>query len=284
MLVEREVAGLRRSRLRRGLVLRDSPVAASGSPGVPISPPRRGSTQREPQARRHGTTFLEGLYGVLTSAGPIPVRVADIEWREEIRGRRKGQALAVSRAFYSQPRFALFGALPGCGRRHLERRIIEVFGFDLAEVFAPRSHRLLRLDLGRSALAGLMARAPHNFAIPRPRVLARHHRSRDCARSSGPTFLAFVVIQVRYLFGGAGRVAATAGLTYAEYARRGFFELVTVNTPLAPLLLTAHWLPGPRPAPTSSVWLGACRHNGNPALRRRGLRAAANVLTSKSSV
>jgi hypothetical protein len=35
-------------------------------------------------------------------------------------------------------------------------------------------------------------------------------------------FLAFVAVQVRYLFGGAERVATTARLTYAEYARRGF--------------------------------------------------------------
>jgi Domain of unknown function (DUF4173) len=51
-----------------------------------------------------------------------------------------------------------------------------------------------------------------------------------------------VVIQIRYLFGGAGRVATTAGLTYAEYARRGFFELVTVTALALPLLLIAHWL------------------------------------------
>jgi hypothetical protein len=37
-------------------------------------------------------------------------------------------------------------------------------------------------------------------------------------------------------------VAATAGLTYAEYARRGFFELVNVTALALPLLLIAHWL------------------------------------------
>ena len=42
-------------------------------------------------------------------------------------------------------------------------------------------------------------------------------------------FVAFVAVQIRYLFGGADRVVSTAGLTYAEYARRGFFELVTVD-------------------------------------------------------
>ena len=40
-------------------------------------------------------------------------------------------------------------------------------------------------------------------------------------------FVAFVALQVAYLFGGRDTLA-TAGLTYADYARRGFFELVAV--------------------------------------------------------
>jgi len=55
-------------------------------------------------------------------------------------------------------------------------------------------------------------------------------------------FLSFVVVQVRYFFGGAALVQTSTGLTYAEYARRGFFELVTVATLVLPLLLAAHWL------------------------------------------
>lgn len=41
-------------------------------------------------------------------------------------------------------------------------------------------------------------------------------------------FGAFLAIQLTYLFGGAARVLSVPGLTYAEYARRGFAELVTV--------------------------------------------------------
>jgi hypothetical protein len=55
-------------------------------------------------------------------------------------------------------------------------------------------------------------------------------------------FLLFVVVQFRYFFGGAAHVVATTGLTYAEYARRGFFELVAVAVLVLPLLLAAHWL------------------------------------------
>ncbi|MBO4274287.1 DUF4153 domain-containing protein, partial [Microbispora triticiradicis] len=42
-------------------------------------------------------------------------------------------------------------------------------------------------------------------------------------------FAAFVAVQITVLFGGSRRVLSTAGLTYAEYARSGFFELVTVS-------------------------------------------------------
>lgn len=40
-------------------------------------------------------------------------------------------------------------------------------------------------------------------------------------------FLAFVILQFNYLFGGGENISAT-GFTYAEYARRGFFELLAV--------------------------------------------------------
>lgn len=39
-------------------------------------------------------------------------------------------------------------------------------------------------------------------------------------------FLAFVAVQLTVLFGGHDRVLETAGLTYAEYAREGFWELI----------------------------------------------------------
>jgi hypothetical protein len=55
-------------------------------------------------------------------------------------------------------------------------------------------------------------------------------------------FGAFVWIQLRYLFGGSAWVQRVAGLTYAEYARRGFFELVTATALVLPLLLVLHWL------------------------------------------
>jgi hypothetical protein len=55
-------------------------------------------------------------------------------------------------------------------------------------------------------------------------------------------FLLFVVVQLRYFFGGASLIEETTGLTYAEYARRGFFELVTASGLVLPVLVGADHL------------------------------------------
>jgi hypothetical protein len=55
-------------------------------------------------------------------------------------------------------------------------------------------------------------------------------------------FLIFVVVQFRYFFGGSALVQVTPGLTSAEYARRGFFELVAATVLVVPVLLAADWL------------------------------------------
>jgi hypothetical protein len=232
-----------------GVVLRDSPVVVFlDLLGVLISLSLAVWLGRSGSLRRAGILdyVLGGVYtGVLTSAGPFPVSVADIEWRETFRGRWKRQALAVSRGvLLAAPLLLLFGALLVAADAIFERLIIEVFGFDLAEVF---SHLFLITFFAWITAgllwAGLMARVPENFAIPRPRLLSLGIVEVGIVLGLlDLLFLTFVVIQVRYLFGGAGRVAATAGLTYAEYARRGFFELVTVTALALPLLLIAHWL------------------------------------------
>lgn len=54
-------------------------------------------------------------------------------------------------------------------------------------------------------------------------------------------FLFFVILQFRYLFGGQSNIHA-AGFTYAEYARRGFGELVVVALISLGLILVLHTL------------------------------------------
>ncbi|MCD6049453.1 MAG: hypothetical protein K0Q55_856 [Verrucomicrobia bacterium] len=54
-------------------------------------------------------------------------------------------------------------------------------------------------------------------------------------------FLVFIIIQMKYLFGGNSLVQSTANLSYAEYFRSGFFELLAVAALVLPLLLICDW-------------------------------------------
>ncbi|HET8681151.1 MAG TPA: DUF4173 domain-containing protein [Micromonosporaceae bacterium] len=67
-------------------------------------------------------------------------------------------------------------------------------------------------------------------------------------------FAAFVTVQLTALFGGSRYVLRTTGLTFAEYARRGFWQLliVTVLT-LAVLAAAGRW--APRTTVTDRVWV-----------------------------
>lgn len=55
-------------------------------------------------------------------------------------------------------------------------------------------------------------------------------------------FLSFVIFQVPYLFGGMDLVQNTPDFKLADYARRGFGELVAVAALVLPMLLVSHWL------------------------------------------
>ncbi len=52
----------------------------------------------------------------------------------------------------------------------------------------------------------------------------------------------FVAIQIPHFFGGHAAILDTPALTYAQYARRGFFELIAVAALGLPLVLMVDWL------------------------------------------
>ena len=232
-----------------GLVLRDSPVVVLLDVlAVIVALSLAVWRGRVGNLRRAGISeyVLGGTCaGALAIAGPVPVCVADIAWREVVRGRWKGEALAVSRGLLiAAPLLLVFGALFVAADAVFERLVLDVFGFDLERIFA---HLFLILFFAWTTAgllwAALMARLPRNLGIRRPGRLSLGVVEVGVILGLlDLLFLVFVVVQVRYLFGGAGRVVTTSGLTYAEYARRGFFELVTVAALALPLLLLAHWL------------------------------------------
>jgi hypothetical protein len=188
--------------------------------------------------------------GLRTAFGPFPllreVHRTGIRWRPwhtRTGAILRGAVLAV-------PPLVVFGALLMAADAAFAEIVSDLLRVDL-EVFA--SHLLLT-----GFFAWLAAGYLHWLVLEE----GRHRANPDVA---GPRlgavevgvvlgalaalFVAFIVIQAAYLFGGEARVLATTGLTYAEYARRGFFELVTVAFLLLPLLLLALWLVRDAPPP-----------------------------------
>jgi hypothetical protein len=74
-------------------------------------------------------------------------------------------------------------------------------------------------------------------AVPRPRVGTTE--TFVVLVAVDVLFAAFAVVQVLFLFGGADTLAAI-GMTYSEYARQGYFQLVGVVALAGLLLLGAH--------------------------------------------
>ncbi len=179
-------------------------------------------------------------------AGLLPLALRDIAWRE-VRPVGFGPVLAVLRGLaIALPLLLLFGGLFVAADAVFENLVSDLLDFDLAEVlghvFLFSLFAWISCGLLRIALIGGELPSPDG----RPGFLYLGIVELGVALGFlNLLFLSFVVVQIRYLFGGAEGFLASAGLTYAEYARRGFFELVTVTALVLPLLLLAHWLSRP---------------------------------------
>ena len=80
-------------------------------------------------------------------------------------------------------------------------------------------------------------------------------------------FAVFAVVQVVYLFGGADTLAAI-GMTYSDYARQGYFQLVAVVALAGLLLIGAHESPGGAGPPRGAAHAPRA-HGRDPRARPR---------------
>lgn len=176
-----------------------------------------------------------------TTGGVRLVGEASAEVRSNLApaGRRaipviRGVAIAI-------PILAFFGVLLGSADPVFAARVGDAFQWlqppTAVELF-PRLTVVLFVTYG---IAGVYAYAlrprPQRVAVDGPVLpFLGSIESTIVLGSVNLLFAAFVAIQVRYLFGGAGHLAAS-GLTFAQYARRGFVELVIVAAAALILLL-----------------------------------------------
>jgi hypothetical protein len=191
-----------------------------------------------------------GFVGAATSAafGALPLLMSDIRWAEVVGRARSEKVTAVARGLaLSIPLLLLFGGLFVAADAVFDQLVSSA----VPSLDATLVERALIVAIWAWVAGGLLrdllAARTDEEAVPFVQV-----RPRLGALEVGVAlafldllFLAFVVVQFRYLFGGSALVQSEAHLTYAEYARHGFFELVAVTALTLSVLLLADWALGP---------------------------------------
>ena len=187
------------------------------------------------------SVFLSALS---TWTGAFRLVFGDIAWGQIPMGssapRLRGVGLGV---LVAAPLLVLFGSLFAAADPVFAQAVRRLVGIDLSNAV---EHGVRTAVLGAFA-AGYL----RGIALPRGEAAARPAAPPAGSERATATltvlgllnllFLSFVVVQLRYFFGGADRVESVAGLTYAEYARNGFFELVWASAFVVPVLLGADW-------------------------------------------
>ncbi len=155
--------------------------------------------------------------------------------RHDMRGIVTGLALAI-------PVILVFGALLREAEPRFAARTDWLLAWNLSELVSHMIVTAVLTWLAAGYLRGLAVGGAWIVPPPADAMLPRL-RTVQLAIPLGTLalmLLLFAGIQVEYLFGGAETLLRTDGLTVAEYARRGFFELVTVTALVLGLLLLVH--------------------------------------------
>lgn len=183
---------------------------------------------------------LSDMVAKLVSFVPIGLsksRVKRADDEEEV-GREAGwrHAGAILRGLLlALPVLWILGALLSAADPAFERWLSSIFGWLAFERLGEYLWRITYIAVIGFGLAGVYFYALHNsqdeklIGEGKP-VMASILGFGEAATILGAVellFIAFVAVQFRYFFGGADNVRV-AGYTYAEYARRGFGELVSV--------------------------------------------------------
>jgi hypothetical protein len=183
-----------------------------------------------------------GNAGAAVAGRTVTLMQSDIEWGDLPKGTQARQAVAVGRGLLlAAPLLVLFGALFVAADQVFQGFVTDAVP-NGEEIF---SHGALIVAFAWVA-AGLL----REYLVRRDPFEPDLQPSFTLGRTEVAVvlgllnllFLAFVLVQLRYLFGGDSLVEERTSLTYAEYARHGFFELVAVAALVLPLLLLGDWL------------------------------------------
>jgi hypothetical protein len=185
--------------------------------------------------------------GFASAFGMFPLLINDIKWKPNASVFRSRPVVAIGRGvLLALPLILVFGWLFAGADPVFGNLVGKAFNINMD--FPDLLVHLLIITACCWCAGGYMRRVLANVGVPPDEAAGRSRPTLgvvDISVALGLVnilFLAFVLVQFRYFFGGGERVQTVAGLTYSEYARQGFFELVAVAALALPVLLAADWL------------------------------------------
>jgi|AGTN01.2.fsa_nt_gi hypothetical protein len=192
---------------------------------------------------QYALTLLCALQSLIEK--PIELFFQDVHWNNTMSESTKARCRSVLRgAALALPLLLIFGGLFVSADAAFEGLIRSSFKWDGQRVWEHSIFLLMAVWTGAGFLYGISKGRLEELRVDELRSKCTALGGMEVGiilGSLNALFLAFVVVQERYFFGGAALVELTNGLTFAAYARRGFFELVTVASLLLPLLLFLNW-------------------------------------------
>lgn len=189
--------------------------------------------------------LFDYIRGVATATfgsivGSLPLIFGDIQWRELPQdGRFRHVRAALLGGIIALPLLIVFAALFASADQVFGNVLNNLLAFDLNAVVTHTFFTCFWAAIVAGYLRWGMLGRPLTGFTPEIRTPSTIVPLAMVLGSLNALFLLFVVVQLRYFFGGASVVEETSGLTYAEYARKGFFELVTASGLVLPVLLSA---------------------------------------------
>ncbi|MBV8518100.1 MAG: DUF4173 domain-containing protein [Acidobacteria bacterium] len=206
------------------------PMLAAGARGVRLA--------------NAGLTELAGssvTTGLQAAAGFPQLVLSDLTWQAPRGGTLRTGGVVFRGVVIALPALLLFGALLASADAAFAKLISDLITFDLKAAI----QHLVVTAIVAAICAGFLRSLLFSGAMPRvsrPDFLALGAAETNIAIGLiNLLFATFVGVQFRYFFGGA-HLVRVGNLTWSEYARRGFFELVWVVTLTLPMLLAAEWL------------------------------------------
>jgi len=178
--------------------------------------------------------------GLRMALGPLQLIATDVSWNNVMdpAKRRRFTTLALGCGL-AVPLLVIFGALLVSADAGFERLVRTVFDLDLQALL---SH-VFGIGFIGWVSSGYLVAVLVGIREPPTPWAAGFRPALGAVELGIPLgglallFSVFVVMQAGYVFGGQDLIRETANLGYADYARRGFFELVAVAVLILPVLL-----------------------------------------------